>query len=492
MEPTKLEEFDTFPLTSQIGIIHAIPEEDFDIARATISDLCFFSLFPKNLFQALRKYELMIKRFDEHKSGPFRSLIDALNTAIIYRPITMQKVIQIMLTQHRSTSESIEKDAYNVHTETHSGAESTINSGLSSIETTTDHTPNHSRKQKCYASKCRILKARGIIKYTMTCSKNRNMCTGCLLEMAKQRKVNQLEQELLMLMVNNEVLAPILQFRWKTISIKAFRKALSCLPTFSTNTRNDCILGAARYLANTLGILISSTPSSNLMDPPMTNTESKQAWRKATFFCKCIGNMATTDCTVRSFCQSCSFLIPYGNNMVATKCPGCNINDSWEHIGYPCLACQFASLVYQNPFDRRYKIIDMWLPVPSDLEWSSAKSECNDAIVSQQQTTPASITTQFKHMELKNMRWKAIDDSLDTIRSKSSIEQNRCIFEDLSALKKNFMNQEFSNDSDRGSIYSKASLSSNTESVFVDKTDVTVPSPGKKAIHRRTNKIQPW
>jgi hypothetical protein len=102
---------------------------------------------PKNLFQALRKYVLMIKRFDEHKSGQFRTLIDALTTAIIYHPITMQKVIQIMLTQHKSTLESIEKDANNVHTETHSGAESTINSGLSSIETTTDHIESQSQAE---------------------------------------------------------------------------------------------------------------------------------------------------------------------------------------------------------------------------------------------------------------------------------------------------------------------------------------------------------
>jgi len=167
--------------------------------------------------------------------------------------------------------------------------------------------------------------------------------------------------------------------------------------------------------------------------------------------------------------------------MPATKCPGCNVNDSWEHIGYPCLACQFTSLVYQNPFDRRYNIlIDTWLPIPSDLEWSSAKSEFNDAIVTQQQTTPASITTQFKYMELKNMRRKAIDDSLDTIRSKSSIEQNRCVFEDLSALRKKFMNQEFSTHSDRGSIYSQTSLSSNNESISGDKNDMTAPSLGKK------------
>jgi hypothetical protein len=51
MEPTKLEEFDTFPLTSQLGIIHAIPEEDFDIARATVSDLWFLGLFQRICFK---------------------------------------------------------------------------------------------------------------------------------------------------------------------------------------------------------------------------------------------------------------------------------------------------------------------------------------------------------------------------------------------------------------------------------------------------------
>jgi hypothetical protein len=69
------------------------------------------------------------------------------------------------------------------------------------------------------------------------------MCTGCLLEMAKQRKVNQLKQELLMVMVNNEVLAPILQFRWKIISIKAFRKVISCLPSFSLIQEMTAFLG---------------------------------------------------------------------------------------------------------------------------------------------------------------------------------------------------------------------------------------------------------
>jgi hypothetical protein len=160
--------------------------------------------------------------------------------------------------------------------------------------------------------------------------------------------------------------------------------------------------------------------------------------------------------------------------MLATNCPGCNINDSWEHIEFPCLACQFASLAFQNPFDTRYNIlIDTWLPVPSDLDWSSANSELNYTLISQQQTTPVSITTQFRHLELKNMRQKAIDDSLDMIRSKSSIEQNRCVFEDLSTLKKNFMKQEFGNYLDRGSQHSQASLSSSMENLMEEDRDIS-------------------
>ena len=50
------------------------------------------------------------------------------------------------------------------------------------------------------------------------------------------------------------------------------------------------------------------------------------------------------------------------------------------------------------------------------------------------------------------------------------------------------MNQEFSTHLDRGSIYSQASLSSNTESISGDKYDMTAPSLGKKKyIEDQTN-----
>jgi hypothetical protein len=122
------------------------------------------------------------------------------------------------------------------------------------------------------------------------------MCSGCSSELTRHRKMMQLESEVLA--VDNEYLAPILQYRTQLITIKLFRKMLMVLPTFSAKSRDDFIFGAARYLANTLGMLIQNTPSSNLIDPPLTNVEGKQAWRKATFLCRCTENNTVIYCEV--------------------------------------------------------------------------------------------------------------------------------------------------------------------------------------------------
>jgi hypothetical protein len=115
------------------------------------------------------------------------------------------------------------------------------------------------------------------------CAKGRNTCSGCSQELARHQKTLQLEKELQANAVDNDILAPLLQYRTKLISIKAFRKLLSALPTFNSKTRDDYIFRVARYLANTLGILIQNTPSYNLIDSPMTSTKKQQAWRKAIF-----------------------------------------------------------------------------------------------------------------------------------------------------------------------------------------------------------------
>jgi hypothetical protein len=150
---------------------------------------------------------------------------------------------------------------------------------------------------------------------------------------------------------------------------------LSCLPAFLQNSRDDHIFGAARYLANTLGILIQESPSANLIDTPMSNTEAKQTRRKAAFLCRCKENVSSTTFEIRTFYNACSYLIPCRNNSRMTYCPGCNLCESWEHLGHPCLACQLASIASQNPFAKQYQIIlDTWLPTPSDFDSNSSAS----------------------------------------------------------------------------------------------------------------------
>jgi len=157
----KVDEYDNFPLMVQLGFIHAIPEDDFDIASATIMDISFLGLFPKEIFQAMRKYGYKYEK--SNQSEEIYALV---------APWNIQKL----------------------------------------------------------------------------------------------RKVKQLEIEMLSLAVDNNVLAPLMKCRTKSMSIKTFRKMLAILPTFANKSRDDLIFGTARYLANTLCILLHDKPSSFLLD----------------------------------------------------------------------------------------------------------------------------------------------------------------------------------------------------------------------------------
>jgi hypothetical protein len=270
----------------------------------------------------------------------------------------------------------------------------------------------------------------------MLCTNGRSICSGCTIEMAKHHENLSLENELLQLSIANQYLAPLLEYRSKVITIKKFRKILSCLPTFERDLRDDSIFGAARYMANTLGIKVHTLPSSNLIDTPMTDAETRQMWRKASFFGRCHGNITTTTFEVRSFCNSCSCLIPLTTTMSNKICIGCNINDIWEHVWSPCLACQFASIVFRNPSANWFQIlIDAWLPLPSDHKSSSIESTIEEVQLSRQ-CTRTYDTPSIKHKKLIRLRCRSINESLDTNQSHSSVKQNRYIFEDLASLKK--------------------------------------------------------
>jgi hypothetical protein len=96
----KLREYNKYPSAFRIGFIHSILEKEFDIASATITDIGFLGLFLKSLLQILYRYANKIEKNNNDKNE-FVTLIEKLITAFIYRPITLQKIIQILISSKK-------------------------------------------------------------------------------------------------------------------------------------------------------------------------------------------------------------------------------------------------------------------------------------------------------------------------------------------------------------------------------------------------------
>jgi hypothetical protein len=112
----KVDEYDNFPLMVQLGFIHAIPEDDFDIASATIMDISFLGLFPKEIFQAMHKYGYKYEKSNQSEEiQGFYSLVDALITAFVYWPITLQKVIHILIAKRKAEIDLTDNEQDSTH-----------------------------------------------------------------------------------------------------------------------------------------------------------------------------------------------------------------------------------------------------------------------------------------------------------------------------------------------------------------------------------------
>jgi len=98
---TRIEEYNHFLYACRLGMIHFIPEDQFNIATATITDVGYLGLFPKGILQVLQRYTQDVKRSTPTKENQLNKLIEKLITAFIYRPITIQKTIQIMLAKKK-------------------------------------------------------------------------------------------------------------------------------------------------------------------------------------------------------------------------------------------------------------------------------------------------------------------------------------------------------------------------------------------------------
>jgi len=108
----KLEQYDTFPLMSQLGFLHAIPEDQLDISTATITDVGFLGLFPKRKLQVIHQYEKGIQEntTTEIAEPTFSILLNELISAFVYHPIMMEKIIHILIAGKREELNALNND----------------------------------------------------------------------------------------------------------------------------------------------------------------------------------------------------------------------------------------------------------------------------------------------------------------------------------------------------------------------------------------------
>jgi hypothetical protein len=161
------EAFDTYPLAHRAGLLHLIPETEFNINFATIIDVSFLGLFPKAILQCLQQYAREVER-SNHDKNAFLRLIENLVTAFVYHPIMIQKVIHILLSKAQTHLYKLHKE----RTTTNESNDDTDSTRYGSLITniTRRHTDNNMApndtiisSRPCHAHKCRLLKAKGIL-----------------------------------------------------------------------------------------------------------------------------------------------------------------------------------------------------------------------------------------------------------------------------------------------------------------------------------------
>jgi hypothetical protein len=183
-----------------------------------------------------------------------------------------------------------------------------------------------------------------------------------------------------------------------------------------------------------LGIQIENNTTGTIDEVPSTS-QVREKWRQATFSCKCLTNHGQQVHGERAFCSQCSFLIFHRNIPDVRQCPGCLINESWEVLGQSCLACRCATLVYRNRFHQRYQqYLDQWLPITETDTDTDDNGNDTDSV--QKPPPPSQFTTLDSQKELYRLRNQSIEDSFREIKSRSSSQQTKYIFEDLSLLQK--------------------------------------------------------
>ncbi len=399
----------------------------------------------------------------------FQRLTEIFVSAFIYRPITLQQVIQILLAHERKQLEKNGTNAdnqrvdnnniqQNINTNHNANPASSVPLGTKTNAAVHPEPENRT----CYATKCQILRAKGILSKPKKCVKAKYMCAGCLNEDTRHKRTAQIELDLLNDIAPNSTLAPLLEYINAPVSLRKLRQLMIHLPTISRNrTRDDHIHGATRYMANTLGLTLDINCISDNIDPPLTKVEQKQLWRMANFQCRCDPNSCIIQqFSMRNFCQTCRFPVYYTEISHLDICPVCMHNDSWQQRGLPCLACKLATIVYRNPFQNRLKRqMELWLhQEDSDTDSNDRiNNELPDNRLHDKQRT-------YTDEDLLILRNKMFQQSFDEICSRATPHQAKHIFENLSVLqhsiRQNVRNEKRSCISQEHETYSLTSYES--------------------------------
>jgi hypothetical protein len=250
------QQYNKYPLAHRLGFIHCILEHQLDLALATITDVAFLGLFPKQLLQILHRYTYTIQS-PSHKEQ-YQQLVYMLITSFVYRPIILQKVIHIMLAKQKT---SVMTNSAAMDSDSTTPMRSRLQQQQTQSCTTprppdnqshTTHRSANPPSRTCHATKCQLLHAKGIIRRPMICANNKNTCSGCSNEASQHRKTHLLEHDILTQSIPNERIAPVLKWLHTPTLLKTIRQGLSYLPTFQSTKRDDHIFGATRYLAHSV------------------------------------------------------------------------------------------------------------------------------------------------------------------------------------------------------------------------------------------------
>ena len=161
---SKLSDYQQFPLCCQLGFIPVIPEEAFDVATATVTDVATQGFFPKRIYQELRRCTREIEISTPTEGPEFKTLFSELLDAFIRRSVMMQKVSLMVIAKQRQGLEKLAKrrEAAALSSSNSLNNQSqrvSTSEGLASQPTSsTTH-----EKSPCHATKCRLLQANGIV-----------------------------------------------------------------------------------------------------------------------------------------------------------------------------------------------------------------------------------------------------------------------------------------------------------------------------------------